>query len=298
MKKTVRLTENDLTKIIKKVINEQNFAKVKMFARDIIKGSKFKFTTIEDALKALRSTPHLIEELDLVVVSAINTKKIDDLNYLQAQVFEELKNIKGLSDEEALNQTKNYLNAYAKEKGYNNFSELRKLAEKNEQQISKIKSASSSGVGQIGDSFFDLPEWIHKWVTPSGNKNPYIASLFEKVHKLEKLPFNPKEIKVLNKTRYNSIERGKPIQRDVLEIQLPTSDKIIVYTSSGTGAPELKQSGDWQVISGWNPNPNNTNDIGWFIKDEGTTQLTKGLNPYLTKLDNFLKKNGPNSLGN
>jgi hypothetical protein len=42
---------------------------------------------------------------------------------------------------------------------------------------------------------------------------------------------------------------------------------------------------------------NNPKDIRWYLKDEATTQLTKGLNQWATELANFIKKNGPDALG-
>jgi hypothetical protein len=177
MKKIIKLTENDLTKIIKKVISEQNLATVRAFGRDLIRGSKFNFTTIEDALKALRSSPRLIEELDSVVVLAMNTKKIENLNYLQAQVFEELKTIKKLNDGEALNQTKNYLNAYAKEKGYDNFSEIRNQAKKIEKEIpNSMKNLGSKGKSVL-DTFKDYGTWIQV-LNPKGNLSGWKFHVF------------------------------------------------------------------------------------------------------------------------
>ena len=45
------------------------------------------------------------------------------------------------------------------------------------------------------------------------------------------------------------------------------------------------------------PYLNDKKTIEWYLKDEATTQLTKGLNKWATALDNFIKKNGVDALG-
>jgi hypothetical protein len=134
-----------------------------------------------------------------------------------------------------------------------------------------------------------MPNWVSsKWFITSKPETS-ISQLFDKANKLKQVKFDPKQIKVKNTTNIGG--------RDVLEIKLPTGDEMLIYKSTGTGAPGLKQAGDWQVIPGFVPKVNNPNDVQWFIKNTQTTQLTKGVNPYLTQLDEFLKKNGVGALG-
>lgn len=147
----------------------------------------------------------------------------------------------------------------------------------------------SSKVGQNVAKSDIAPSWIiQKWFV-KGHTQPVLADLFEKVNKLKNLSFDPKKIRVTNKTTQ--------FGREILELKLPTGDDVLIYKSIGEGAPGLKQAGDWQLINGFVPDVVNQNQIKWFIKDEASTQLTKGLNQYATKLDEFLKKFGPDALG-
>jgi hypothetical protein len=134
-----------------------------------------------------------------------------------------------------------------------------------------------------------VPSWVKSNWFITTKHEVELDKLFGKAKKLETVKFNPKDVKVVNKTNISG--------REVLEIKLPTGDNMIVYKSTGKGAPGLKQAGDWQVIAGFIPKIDNPNDVMWFIKNEPSTQLTKGMNPYLTELDKFLKVNGPDKLG-
>jgi hypothetical protein len=152
----------------------------------------------------------------------------------------------------------------------------------------KEKQNVAQAVSSAGAANLAVPSWVEsKWFYTK-HTNDNIAQLFEKVKKLENIAFNPSKIKVTNKTMISG--------REVLELKLPTGDEILCYKSTGKGAPELKQAGDWQLINGFVPTWDKS-DVKWFIKDEATTQLTKGLNQYATKLDQFLKRYGPDALG-
>jgi hypothetical protein len=140
------------------------------------------------------------------------------------------------------------------------------------------------------------PSWIYKWF--STDKSKMIGNLFEKIKKLENIPFNPKNVKIINSDVLDSIEGGMLKQRPSLEIQVAeTGDNFLIYSSTGTGAPELKQAGDWQLLAGWMPDLKDSKEIQWYLKDEATTQLTKGLNNWATELDKFIKKYGVDALG-
>ena len=275
MKKVIRLTENDLHKIIKNVLHEQNFATIRMFTRDLMKGAKFKFNTIEDALTSFKNVPNLIKELDSVVVAAINAKKIENLNYLQAQVFEEFKNIKRLSEQEAINQTKNYLNAYARNKGYNNFSDIRKLAEK------KV----TEPIRSVAKSITNFEKYFLLNNCHSAGNCPGLKSILSSF--ISRLPkprrFNPSGVKVLSSENVAG--------REVIYTQLEDGSKILFYKSSGQNVASTgKQAGEWFVIPGFG-------DQGWFFKTQETVDLTKGGNQYLTDMAEFLYANGSKGLG-
>lgn len=140
------------------------------------------------------------------------------------------------------------------------------------------------------------PDWIRGWF--SSDANGMIRKLMEKVRKLDKIPFNPKNVKVISMDVLDSVENGVFRQRPVIEIKVKeTGDIFLLYSSTGTGAPSLKQKGDWQLLSGFQPEPHNPNEIRWYIKNEQTTQLTKGGSKWATDLDNFIKKNGYQALG-
>ena len=174
--------------------------------------------------------------------------------------------------------------------------------------------AAKEGTEKIYKNVFDgiapieRSPLFDKWMTTL-NKNIPIKNLWTKVNKLKNIKFDPSKVKITNKGIHLSSSKKT---RQVLEIQLPTGDSMLMYVSTGTGAPTLKQAGDWQALSGFVPKFNNANksivkgadfnsiknaDIDWFIKDEATTQITKGANKYMTDLANFLKLNGPEKLG-
>ena len=159
--------------------------------------------------------------------------------------------------------------------------------------INVIKKATKSAVIHLKPN----PPWIYKWF--STDKSKMIANLFEKIKKLENIPFNPKNVKIISRDVLDSVEGGGQFrQRPTLEIQVAeTGDNFLIYSSTGTGAPELKQAGDWQLLAGYMPYLNDKKTIEWYLKDEATTQLTKGLNKWATALDNFIKKNGVDALG-
>lgn len=132
-----------------------------------------------------------------------------------------------------------------------------------------------------------LPDWAQKFLMPSQTYKDAIISLNQKADKVKSLIFKPEDIKIINGP-------ANLWGRETYEIKLPTGDNVILYKSTGTGAPDLKQQGDWQIIAGFTEKENGTI---WFVKDEGTTQLSKGQNPYLTELDKYVKSNGIDSLG-
>ena len=88
--------------------------------------------------------------------------------------------------------------------------------------------------------------------------------------------------------------------RPVHEIELPQGERIIIYVSTGTGAPELKAAGDWQVINGFIKRPYSKNY--WYIKDKATTSIMGGAgrpaeNSYFGEMKEWLKKNDVEDFG-
>jgi len=170
--------------------------------------------------------------------------------------------------------------------------EVKRVSDDLAKKAQNLKAKATQGILRLAPN----PDWIYRWF--SNNTGGMIKNLFEKINKLDKIPFNPKNVKIVNNGVLDSVEKGVFKQRPIIEIQVKeTGDRFLVYSSTGTGAPTLKQAGDWQLLAGFQPMLNNPKDIRWYLKDEATTQLTKGLNQWATELANFIKKNGPDALG-
>ena len=170
--------------------------------------------------------------------------------------------------------------------------EVKRVSDDLAKKSQNLKAKATQGILRLAPN----PDWIYRWF--SNNTGGMIKNLFEKINKLDKIPFNPENVKIVNNGVLDSVEKGVFKQRPIIEIQVKeTGDRFLVYSSTGTGAPTLKQAGDWQLLAGFQPMVNNPKDIRWYLKDEATTQLTKGLNQWATELANFIKKNGPDALG-
>lgn len=141
--------------------------------------------------------------------------------------------------------------------------------------ITKVKQAFTNG----GLS----PETIEA-------SRPIISDFLSKMKNYGSMNFNPNEIKILDQYVAESVEgAGNFRQRPTYVVQLPGGEKILAYISTGTGAPELKKAGEWQVIPGYV-----SDDLGesWYMKTPETTQLTKGNNLYLTQMAKYFCSNG------
>ena len=135
----------------------------------------------------------------------------------------------------------------------------------------------------------ETPSWVKdKWMVTTDH-TVELTDLKNKAKKFELTPFDPNNVKIVNGP--NNL-----YGREVVEIEVSNGDRFLIYKSTGTGAPELKQSGDWQVIAGFIPRVDNLDDVRWFIKDVETTQLTKGKNIFFTEMDEYLKTNGLSGL--
>lgn len=285
MKKLI-ITEYEKKEILRKYsIMEQSFIKklftnyadniLRFFSDDAVK-------SLDDLLRiSFKNSKNFFEKGGKLYIVSANPNtipiKVDDLNLLINGVTSGK-----ISAEKVLEVLPSYLA---------DGTEFRKPMEK----ILKMKRSINPNMAQEITLEPD-PAWTKRWF--SNNKEGKIATLFEKIKKLEKIPFNPKNVKIVNRAVLDSVENGVFKQRPVIEINVTeTGDNFLVYSSTGTGAPELKQKGDWQLLAGWKPYDDNPNKIRWYIKDEFTTQLTKGLNQWATELDKFIKKNGVDALG-
>jgi hypothetical protein len=142
--------------------------------------------------------------------------------------------------------------------------------------------------GSVGE--IEMPSWVwdNWWKDGDIRGGNIILELKNKVSRIDNKTFNPNDIKVLNFTTDSG-------GREYYELLLPTNDKVILYKSSGTGSPELKQKGDWQIVNGFTSHPND-NNFFWVAKDVNSTQYTKGESRYFTDLSDYLKQNGDNPI--
>lgn len=264
-KKIIRLTEKDLTKLVKNVVSELNL--------NFLKNINVKPTEILSKLTGV---------FDNNFFNKISKNKeiINGVEYLKSASGKKIPMTQISSILDGLNNKTLNIDEVLK-------FLPRQLADGTDfRQVALAKFSPQNVVKNISNA---VPSWVKSnWFITTSHERE-LDKLFQKAKSLERVNFNPKEIKVVNKTNISG--------REVLEIKLPTGDNMIVYKSTGKGAPGLKQAGDWQVIGGFVPKVNNPNDVQWFIKNEASTQLTKGVNPYLTKLDEFIKANGVDKLG-
>lgn len=129
-----------------------------------------------------------------------------------------------------------------------------------------------------------------------GPDSPLIRSYFSEnamnllLPKIKGLPkqFNPSKVNVLKKTIIGADSKAP---REAIEVTLENNSTVIFYKSSGSNLGTTgKKAGEWFVIPGIGPD-------GWFVKTKETINLSKGGNPYLTEMAQFLEKNGAESLG-
>lgn len=285
MKKVVRLTETELTNILKRIINENQILIEQSFL------SKFLGSAGDDLIRTFGKES--VESFSTLLSRSLNSRTLSTFKngkqYLKSASGSELDVdhieiiLKKVSNGDmSVEKASTYLPRQLADG--TNFRDVFLNSFKTKVNNKYGQAASSSAYAK------SLPSWVSsKWLVTT-NTNSNIAKLFEKLHKLKNYRFNPSDVKVTNTANL--------YDREVLELKLPTGDNVLLYKSTGTGAPELKQAGDWQLINGFVPSPVNPDEIQWFIKNEETTQLTKGLNKYATDLANFVKSNGWESLGN
>lgn len=166
MKKVVRLTESDLVRLVKKVIKEQNWKTINAELRTVKS-----IDSIESARTLLKST-QLLKELDLLFHAAATAKNARELDVLIAQVGHAFNDT---------NSVKNFLNAYAKERNFNNFNEVRAAA--TEGRVKPVKSVKSEPykIGAEGLNFKKVASNNNGWVQlldVSGNMSGWKFHVF------------------------------------------------------------------------------------------------------------------------
>lgn len=128
MKKIIRLTESDLTKIVKRVIRESNKMILSEDWFQIAKKALGWVSKNEDEIATLFKTTEkaLLQSMDELVEAAIKSKSISQLDDMQMKLMH-FYNPSGLAENvgKAQQQMKNFLNGYSKSKGKMKWSEFR-----------------------------------------------------------------------------------------------------------------------------------------------------------------------------
>jgi hypothetical protein len=128
--------------------------------------------TIESARTLLKST-QLMKEFDLLFHTAAQAKNAHEIDVLIAQVGHAFNN--------DMESVKNLLNAYAKERGFNNFNEVRTAATEGRVKPKSIGVEQPYKIGETGLNFKRLATNNNNWVQildVSGNMSGWKFHVF------------------------------------------------------------------------------------------------------------------------
>ena len=286
MKKIIRLTESDLTRIFLRVIKEQSLNDKKLITEQPWLKRLFG-TTVDDLVKLFGDDA--VKSFETVLQKALQNSKNfvarAGQNYLKSATdgneisMETIKKATQLvstgvktADEVATLLPRQLADG----------SEFRSMFLKSFSQ--KVTQNTSSGVAKVLSTF--ERKFLLKNCTSSSfcDIKSILNNFYSKLGSLSKFTkFNPSKVKILSKSNVAG--------REVLEVSLEDGTNVLFYKSSGQNvATTGKQSGEWFVIPGFAEN-------GWFFKTQETINLTKGGNKYLTDFAEFLEINGFNLLG-
>ena len=285
MKKIIRLTESDLTRIVRRVIKEQSLNDKKLMSEQ--KWLKNLFgTTVDDLIKLFGDDA--VESFEIVLYRALQNSK----NFVARAGQNYLKSASGNEiSMETIKKATQLVSSGAKTadevatllpRQLADGSEFRSVFQKSFSQ--KVTQNTSSGVAKVLSAF--ERKFLLKNCTSSSfcDIKSILNNFYSKLGNLSKFTkFNPSKVKILSKSNVAG--------REVLEVSLEDGTNVLFYKSSGQNvATTGKQSGEWFVIPGFAEN-------GWFFKTQETINLTKGGNKYLTDFAEFLEINGFNLLG-
>jgi hypothetical protein len=128
MKKIIRLTESDLTRIVMNVINESNEMILNEQWGQIAKKAVNWVSKNEDEIAILFKTSEkaLLQSMDELVGTAIKSKAIQQIDDIQIKLMH-FYNPSGIAANipKAQQQMKNFLNGYSKAKGKSNWQVVR-----------------------------------------------------------------------------------------------------------------------------------------------------------------------------
>lgn len=314
MQKIIRLTESDLIKIVRRVINEGDIFKFFSKVRFPKSSAGFVSKFGDDGAKLVDDVMEIaIQRNSFVKNGATFIRSASGAEVSIFQMDEALAHLnagKSLDDIVTIGGKTGKIRTF-----FPNFladrTPFRSVIER--AQTFKPKPSSlgtiASNISSIqkkftwGDAGF-IKEW---WTIPESkfkdllNKQTNmtyssIDDLAEKTLSLKDKSFNASKVKVLDKTIID--------QREVLEVLLENNQKILIYRSTGLARKTLPPPGGWSVVPGFITNAyvgGKWVDL-WFIKTTESINLTHthinggGANKYLTELSQFLEKNGSQAL--
>ena len=268
MKKVIKLTETDLTNIIKKVINEQKKWLSSFFgtaADDIIKNfGDDAAKTLDDVFKNAYSKGNLVNRGGNYFLKSMSGAEIP------MSTIKEALSLVGQGKLSSSEVAKYLPRQLADGTEFRNLvvQTMEKKSAKVAKQLSSFESKHLLK-NCFNNSYCDTKTIFNEFMTKIGN--------------IAKLPkFEPSGVKILEKTNVSG--------REILNVQLPNGEKILFYKSTGSNVASTgKKAGEWYVIPGFAEN-------GWFFKTKETIALTKGGNKYLTEFADYLYKNGSDVL--
>jgi hypothetical protein len=182
MKKIVRLTESDLTRIVKRVISEQREIILSEQWGQISKKALNWVSKNEDEIATLFKTSEtaLAKSMDDLVGVALKSKSIAQLDDIQMKLMH-FYNPSGLSKNvpAAQQQMKNFLNGYSKSKGKANWKVIRdevsgtpKVAQTSSQAATQTFKDLFKGQRISNNSFSKMqPDFTN--ITNAKNMNDY-----------------------------------------------------------------------------------------------------------------------------
>jgi hypothetical protein len=274
MKKVIKLTESDLTKIVKQVLTENKQWLAKFFgstADDLVKNYG------DDAAKSLDDVFSKVFNRGNLISSS-NGTVLKSMSGVEVPVIDIQEVIKLVGQGKLTsNQVAKYLpNKLA------DGSEFRKLV------LQAMEKKGSQKVGQQ----------VASKLTPLQSKNlltncfhsnycdvnTILGNFMRKIGNIAKLTkFEPSNVKVLEHTYVSG--------REIIDTILPNGERVLMYKSTGSNTQTTgKKVGEWFIIPGFAKD-------GWFFKTKNTIEFTKGGNKYLTEFAQYLEKNGVKGLG-
>ena len=280
MKKTIRLSESDLVKIISNIVNETKQSELlseqyqflrKYFgsvADDLIR--KFDDGAVQNIESAVAKglsnrANYVVKNGEIILLSKSGTEvPLETLNDV----------LKAVADGRyTMDEMLKYLPRQLADG-----TEFRSVFSSLKPKSTLSSSSASAVVKGLGNHV--LKNCEHMGVC---NVREIQRNFFVKLEPTARIfRFDPNKVKIL--------ERGNVAGREVILVKLENGVDVLFYKSSGSNiATTGKKQGEWFVIPGFA-------EDGWFFKTDQTINFTKGANKYLTEMAEWLQTYGSNSL--